>query len=412
MDQQIYVLDPSGADRHAEDAALRARGPATPVDILGVRAWSVTDPELLRKLLTDPRVSKDAHQHWPLFPDQIVGRWPLELWVSVRNMFTAYGAEHRRLRRLVSPAFAARRINAFLPRIEAITTALLDDLAATPPGQIVDLRERFAYPLPIQVIGELMGLPEHSGPDFRRTVDKVFDTTLTSEQATANALELYGILHNLVAAKRAEPGDDMTSVLIAARDEEGDGSSLTEQELVDTLLLVISAGYETTVNLLDQAVVALLTHPDQFAHVRAGRAGWNDVIEETLRFESPVVHSPLRYAVEDIDLPGGPTIRRGEAILASYSAANRHPKLHGDTADVFDVTRPDKEHLSFGHGVHFCLGAALARAEAATALPALFDRFPDLRLAVPAEELKPDGSLISNGHRHLPVHLTPGGQPR
>ena len=406
MDQSVYTLDPMGGNRHAEDAHLRAHGPALRVDLLGQQVWAVADPAVLKSLLVDPRVSKDAARHWPRFPEEIVGKWPLALWVGVSNMFTAYGTDHRRLRRLVSPAFAARRVAALGPRIEEMTEALLDVLAATPRGEAADLREGFAVPLPIQVISSLMGLSEVAQKDFRGVVDAVFDTTLSPEEANENAVRLYGILANLVAEKRENPGDDMTSILIAARDEEGDGSALTEQELLDTLLLVISAGYETTVNLIDQGITALLAHPGERAKLDEGNAAWRDVVEETLRFEAPVAHLPLRYAVEDIELPGGVTIRQGEAILASYAAANRHPDLHGDTAEVFDITRSVQEHLAFGHGVHFCLGAQLARMEAETALSMLFTRFPDLALA-PDADLKPMESLISNGHQTLPVVLQP-----
>ncbi|MFJ2867952.1 cytochrome P450 [Kitasatospora sp. NPDC087314] len=405
MDRPRLVLDPTGRDRDAETAELCARGPATPVDILGVEAWAVADPGLLELLLKDPRVSKDGHQHWPDFP-RVVPAWPLAVWVAPRNMFTAHGADHRRLRRLVGTAFTARRIGPLAARIEQLTDALLDGLAATPPGVPVDLRERLAHPLPIQVIGRLMGLPDDLEAGFRRTVDRVFSTTLTPAESEANTAAFYAMLDRLIASKRRHPGDDMTSQLIAARDTEGEGeaAALTEQELRDTLLLVVSAGYETTVNLIDNGIALLLTHPDQLAEVRAGRARWSDVVEEALRHDAPVAHLPLRYAVEDIRLSDEVTIRRGEAVLASYAAAGRHPCRYGDTGDAFDVTRPVKDHLAFGHGPHFCLGAPLARMEAETALRRLFERFPDLALA-PGAELAPVASLISNGHRSLPVLL-------
>ncbi|MGY3204859.1 cytochrome P450 family protein [Streptomyces sp. TE5632] len=405
-EQPILVLDPAASDHHAEHRALRARGPATRVDILGVTAWSVTDPALLKQLLTSPRVSKDGHAHWPPFADT-VPTWPLALWIAVSNMFTAYGADHRRLRRMVAPAFGARRIQAMRPAVEAIVTGLLDALETLPAEENVDLREQLAYPLPIAVIGQLMGVPENQRQGFRSMVDGVFATTLTTEQAAANTAALYGALDQLIAAKRARPGDDLTSLLIAARDDEGDGGGFTDGELRDTLLLMISAGYETTVNVIDQAVTALLTDPEQLGHLRAGRAHWSDLVEETLRHEPAVKHLPLRYALTDLPLPDGQTIAAGEAILASYAAANRHPDWHGESADRFDLTRPTKDHLAFGHGVHFCLGAPLARLEVATALQQLFDRFPEIRLAVPAAELKPLPSLISNGHQTLPVHLRP-----
>ncbi|GGU38375.1 cytochrome P450 family protein [Streptomyces violascens] len=400
------VLDLTGADHHGEHETLRASGPAVLVDILGVTAWSITDPALLKTLLTSPDVSKDGRAHWPDF-QEVIQTWPLNLWVGVNNMFTAYGSDHRRLRRIIAPAFAARRIADLTCVVEAIVTDILDHLATFRADETVDLREHLAYPLPIAVIGHLMGVPADQRTVFRTLADGIFDTTLSTKQQQANTKKLYAALKRLIVAKRSAPGDDMTSLLIAARDEEGDGHGLSDAELRDTLLLMITAGYETTVNVIDQAISLLLTHPEQLHRVQAGAARWNDVVEESLRLEPAVKHLPLRYAVKDIQLPDGQTIAAGEAILASYAAANRHPDWHGESADVFDISRVSKDHLAFGYGVHFCLGAPLARLEVATALRMLFTRFPRLELAVPATQLRPQGSLISNGHKSLPAQLGP-----
>ncbi|WP_336082810.1 cytochrome P450 family protein [Nocardia sp. SSK8] len=403
MSLQPLALDLTGIDIQGENERIRERGPVTLVELMGVPAWSVTDAELLKSLLADPRVSKDAAQHWGSFANGEVGAdWPLFAWVAVDNMFTAYGADHRRLRKLVSPAFTHRRTAALRPRIDELVTTLLDGIAKSPAGESVDLRERFAYPVPIQVICELLGVPEEMDPALRTCVARFFDTEITPEAAQANYLEMYGLIGELVALRREQPGDDVTSVLISTHDE--DGERLTEKEMIDTLMLVINAGHETTVNLLDQAIFNLLTHPEQLAAVRAGEATWDDVIEETLRYESPVAHLPLRYAVEDIEIDGL-RIAKGEAILASYAAAGRDPGLHGSTAATFDVTRLKKDHVAFGHGAHHCIGAPLARLEASIALPALFERFPDLRFAVDPAEVAPVIGFISNGHRELPVYV-------
>lgn len=402
-----FVIDPTGSDRTAEYAALRARGPATPVDVLGLRAWAVLDPALLKTMLTSPDVSKNGRAHYPAF-QQTIRTWPLALWIEVQSMLTAYGADHRRLRRMVAPAFSARRIAELRPTVAAMVAELVDALAAEPAGQVVDLRERLAFPLPINVIGHLLGVPEGQRTGFRRIVDGVFDSTLTSEQAQANAARLFERVDELVATKRRRPGDDMTSLLIAARDEETDGAGFTDVELRDTLVLLINAGYETTVNVIDQAVFALLTSPGQRRLVDSGAATWEDVVEETLRLEPALKYLPLRFAVRDVELPDGQVIRAGDAILSAYGAANRHPDLHGADADTFDVTRRAKDHLAFGHGVHFCLGAPLARLEVAEALRQFFARFPAARLAEPAEALRPVPTLISNGHQRLPVRLRDG----
>jgi cytochrome P450 len=401
-----FVIDPTGRDIHGEAARIRARGPVARVQLPGgVEAWGVTDLSLLRRLLTDSRVSKDPRRHWPMWINgEISPEWPLFAWLAVNNMLTAYGDNHRRLRRLISSAFTARRTAALGPRIEKIVTELLDDLEAAPPGPPVDLREEYAYPLPIAVICELFGIDDEAARDeMRRCVNTFFNTSAEPDEVAAAYPRMQELLGALIAEKRKNPGDDLSSALIAARD---DDSQLSEEELISTLMLFISAGHETTVNLLDNAIYTLLTHPDQLALVHTGHAGWDDVVEETLRAEAPIANLPLRFVVEDITLDDGITLRKGVAILGCYAAAGRDPLVHGDAADRFDVTRANKEHIAFGYGVHHCLGAPLARLEATIALPALFDRYPGLTLAAGPGELQPLGSFISNGHRFLPVRLT------
>ncbi|MFF0429990.1 cytochrome P450 [Streptomyces sp. NPDC004520] len=400
-----HTLDTTGQDIHAEAAGLRAQGPAVRVELPGgVHAWSVNDYATIRKILSDPRVTKSARNHWP---DFIEGRirpdWEMISWVAMDNMVTAYGKDHIRLRRLVGGAFSPRRTQAVKPLIEGLTNHLLDALEAAGPGEVVDLRERFAYPLPAMFVAELIGMGEEQRAATAKVIDMMVDTTVTPEQAQAVLLNWRGAMEELVAQKRANPGEDITSDLIAARDE--DGSRLSEAELCDTIFAILGAGSETTINFFDNAITALLSHPEQLRLVLSGEASWDDVIDETLRVESPLAHLPLRYAVEDIELDGV-TIPQGDPILVNYSAVGRDPQLHGDSADAFDITRGDKEHLSFGHGPHYCLGAGVARLVATVGLSSLFARFPDLSLAVPAEELRPLPTFIMNGHRSLPVRLT------
>lgn len=403
-----YRLDPDASDIHAETAALRSLGPAAEVVLPGgVRAWSVTDPGLIRRLLSSSRVSKDAHRHWPAFVDgEIPADWPLRLWVDVHNALSAYGAEHTRLRRLIGRAFTARRVRAMVPAIEDITTRLLDELDRRHGDGPVDLRARFAWTLPLLVVNTLLGVPAHMHDDFRARIGTVFATDATPEEAAENGEALYRLLAELAAAKRAAPGEDVTSALIDAHDDET-GSRLSEAELLDSMLLLIGAGHETTVNLVDHAVVNLLAHPEQLALLRDGRADWADAAEETLRHQAPIANIIMRFPTEDLhDEETGQRFRRGDALVINYAAVGRDSRTH-TAPERFDITRPDKEHLAFGHGPHYCLGAELARLEARIALPALFARFPDLALAVKPDELQPLPSFISNGHRELPVLLRP-----
>ncbi|MFD9869119.1 cytochrome P450 [Streptomyces niveus] len=400
--QQPILLDPAGQDLVAEAARLRDLGPAVRVVLpAGISAWYITRHDQLVELLTDDRVSKDPRQHWPEWIDgEHRGTWA-EMWVGVDNMLNAYGGDHRALRKFLAPAFTTRRAAAMKPRVEAIVQGHLDTLANS-GNRTLDLLALFSYPVPRDVICDLYGLTQDERLYLAPLLDQVFSTTLTKKETEQTLAAVYAALGDLVARKRHTPGDDMTSILIAGLP---DGSTLNETQLLATLRLVLTAGYETTVHLISNAVHALLTHPDQLALIRSGQRSWNDVIEETLRWAPSVANLPLRYAVEDITLDDGTLIRKGDAILSGYLAAGHDPAHHGDTAGEFDITRATTDHLAFGYGVHRCIGAPLARLEAATALPALFERFPDLTLAnasPPQSE-----SFISNGPTELLVDLAP-----
>lgn len=399
------ILDPVGRDNHAEARRLRARGPAVQVELPGgVSAWAITGYALARQLLGDQRVSRDPRRHWPAYRNgEIPGDWPLIGLIALESMFTAYGTDHTRLRKLVAKAFTARRVESMRPHVTRIVADLLDELGRLPAGEVVDLRASYAHSVPARLICDLIGVPPAARAEIRRTVDLLGDSSLTREQAAANVEDWQRAVRQVVSAKRAVPADDLTSDLIAARDEDGD--RLTEEELEGTLFTLLAGGHETVMDLIDNAISALLSDPAQLDLVRAGRASWDDVIEETLRLYSPVELLPLRYAIADIPL-ADVTIAAGDPILIGFGPAGRDPQLHGPSAERYEVARDRKDHLAFGFGVHYCIGAPLARLEARIALPALFARFPDLRLAVPPEALAPSPGFILNGHRALPVHLT------
>ncbi|MFC9701300.1 cytochrome P450 [Streptomyces sp. NPDC056943] len=403
-----HRMDPAGGCPHAANARLLAEGAVTPVVLPGeIEGMAVLGHDALRDFLSHPDVAKGAQHFTALTEGRIPDGWPLRTFATVPGMTTADGADHRRLRALVSSAFTARRVEELRPRVEAVTAGLLDGLAeaARTGGGVADLRRHYALPLPLGVICELLGVDPAHQDRLHRLSSLVVATDTEPAQAVAANRELVELLASIAGDKARAPGDDLTSALIAARDEGGD--RLSQPELIGTLLLMIIAGHETTLNLVTNAVRALCGHREQLALVLEGRAAWADVVEETLRWDSPVSYFPFRYPTRDLTVDGT-LIPRGTPVLAGYSAAGRDAKAHGPDADRFDITRTTAaKHLSLGHGPHYCLGAPLARMEAAIALEALFTRFPDLDLAVPESGLTRHAGFVGNSVRALPVRPTP-----
>ncbi|GAA3384957.1 cytochrome P450 [Streptomyces racemochromogenes] len=397
------TLDPFVTDLDAESAALRAAGPLARVVLPGgVAVYAVTHHAEARKLLTDPRVVKDINVWGAWQRGEIPLDWPLiGLANPGRSMLTVDGDEHRRLRTLVAQALTARRVEKLRASIEALTIRSLDGLAALPADGTVDLKAHFAYPLPMNVISELMGVDAAEHPRLKALFEKFFSTQTLPEEVPQMMADLGALFSRIVESKRTAPGDDLTSALIAASE---DGDHLTTEEITNTLQLMVAAGHETTISLIVNAVVALETHPEQRALVLKGEVPWENVIEETLRWSTPTSHVLIRFATEDIEV-GDRVLPAGEGLIVSFGALGRDEAQHGEDAGRFDVTRTPNRHIAFGHGPHVCPGAALSRLEALVALPALYARFPALTLAVPREELRNKPVLTQNDLHDLPVRL-------
>jgi 2-hydroxy-5-methyl-1-naphthoate 7-hydroxylase len=407
VEDQPVVIDPTGTDIHGEGARIRAQGPVARIELPGgVQAWSITGHEVAAQALADNRLSKDPRKHWVDYIDGKVGAdFPLIGWVLMENLTTAYGADHTRLRKPCANAFTPRRVDGLRPSVAKVAADLLDELADVPPGEAIDLKARFAHSLPARVICDLFGVPEESREEMLRGHEVNIDTTISPEESAANVARWHQLMLDFIADKRRTPGADLTTDLIAAQD---DGGRLTDDEMVGTLHIMLATGTEPVKNLIANTVFELLTHPEQLELIRSGQASWDDAIEETLRVQAPVAQLPFRFAVEDIEL-GGVTIRKGDPVLMHYAAIGRDAEVHGETTAEFDITRPSKEHLSFGAGIYRCIGKPLALLEAKIALPALFERFPDLALAVAPEEVQPYGTFIMNSVATLPVYLKSSG---
>lgn len=394
------VLDPTGRAMHAEATALR-KAPAVLVELPGpVHAWAVTRHSVIQALTNDPRVSRDIRRHWPDLA-RIPDGWPLAALALQQSFFNFYGEEHRRARRRVAPTFSPRQVERMRAQVQTTADQLVDALAAMPPGTVADIRQTLALPLTLTVICDLFGVPDHLRTGLGTAIDAVLNSSLSPQEAQTANDNLYDLLHELLQHKRTHPATDLTSNLLLPPDP--DQEPPTDDILLGTLFLMIGAGYETTVNLITSAVHAVLNHPETLDQIQHGTINWTDVIEETLRIEGPIMHIPLRCALEDIDLGEGVTIHKGQAITLAFAAAGRDPNLHPQHPETYDPTRPNKEHLAFGHGPHYCLGAHLARLEATIALTTLFNRLPQLTPAHPNQQPPRVKSFIINGPSHLHV---------
>ena len=373
------------ADPYATFAAMRADDPVfrqPGVDGETMIWWVTRYEDAAAVLLDDERFVRDPRL---VLTSEQLGERPATLAVEAieNNMLNRDGEDHRRLRRLVTKAFTPKMVEQLRPRIQTIADELLDAVEAR--GRM-DLAAEYAFPLPITVIAELLGVPPADQNRFRIWSDAIITPAIDDEQVEsfyAQMGEFVAYLQNLFTERRAHPQDDLISALIRARDE-GDG--LSEEELFGTVVLLIVAGHETTVGLIGNGVLQLLSHPDQLELVRSDPSILPGAIEELLRYEGPVERTLNRWATTDVEI-GGKTIRRGELVIAIVGAADRDHERFPD-AERLDVTRTDNRHLAFGRGSHYCLGAPLARLEAEIALATLFRRLPGLRLELAPSELE------------------------
>ncbi|MEE4544301.1 cytochrome P450 [Streptomyces sp. V4-01] len=394
-------------DPYPAYAWLREHAPVRWTELpSGVGAWLVTRYADARETLADARLSKNPAHHAGESRAKgrtgIPGERGADLMTHLLNIDPP---DHTRLRRLVSTAFTPRRVAAFAPRVQELTDRFVDGFAAA--GE-ADLIHDFAFPLPIYAICDLLGVPAEDQDDFRDWAGMMIRHGGGPRGGVARSVKrMRAYLVELIHRKRGDLGDDLISGLIRASDH---GEHLTENEAAAMAFILLFAGFETTVNLIGNGVHTLLRHPAQRAALQDALARGDTAlletgVEELLRYDGPVELATWRYATEET-VVGGQRIGAGDPVLVVLAAADRDPARF-DAPDTVDLARRDNPHLGYGHGIHYCLGAPLARLEARIALATLLTRLPDLRMAVDPEELRWRGGLIMRGLRTLPVAFTP-----
>ncbi|MEU3501205.1 cytochrome P450 [Streptomyces hundungensis] len=374
-------------------AELRGRGPVHRIRMPeGAEAWLVVGYEAGRAALADDRLSKEWRNAAPGLGVQQVS--------SGITMLSSDPPDHTRLRKLVTREFTPRRIESLAPRVREMTDAFVDAMLAAPDRR-ADLVEALSFPLPITVICELIGVPALDQEQFREWSNiSVSAPALDDRLAAAAAVKEY--LTRLLADKRAHPGDDLVSALIRAADEEG-GDHLSHDELLGMVWLLLIAGHETTVNLISNGMLALLGHPDQLAALRADFDGLIDnAVEEMLRYDGPVETPTARFTREPVEIAGTLVPGGGQLVLVALADADRDPARFAEP-DRFDIRRDARGHVAFGHGIHYCLGAPLARLEARIAVRTLLDRCPELTLDIHPAALQWRTGMMMRGPLRLPV---------
>ncbi len=394
------------ADPYPAYAWLREHAPVRRTTLpSGVDAWLVTRYADARAALADPRLSKNPAHHGEGAHAKgrtgIPGERGADLMTHLLNIDPP---DHTRLRRLVSAAFTPRRVAAFEPRVVALADRLIGAFAGRQEAELI---HEFAFPLPIYAICDLLGVPTADQDDFRDWAGAMIRHRGGPRGGVARAVKrMRGYLLELIHRKRADLGDDLISGLIRACDH---GEHLTENEAAAMAFILLFAGFETTINLVGNGMYALLRDPLRLALVRGAvergdREALGVAVEELLRWDGPVELATWRYATAALEI-GGQRIRAGEPVLVVLAAADRDPARFGPDADRLDLARRDNPHLGFGHGIHYCVGAPLARMEGRIAFERLLTRFPGLRLAADPADLRRRGGLIMRGLRELPVTL-------
>ncbi|MFC7309192.1 cytochrome P450 [Streptomyces monticola] len=377
-------------------ARLRAEGPVHRVRITdGQEIWLVVGHEACRAALTDPRITRDFRKvHGAL---EKLGGGAADS-PALTHMLLRDPPDHTRLRRLVAREFSPRRIAALAPRVQEVTDGLLDVMLAAPDRR-ADLVGALAFPLPMTVICELLGVPELDRSSFRAWSNEIVGTaTGPAREAAFDAMVRY--LDELIEGRRAAPGDDLLSALIHTVDEGGD--RLGGDELIGMAVLLLIAGHETTVNLIGNGLRALFAHPGQLELLRSDPDGLMDgAIEEMLRYDGPVETATPRWTTEDVQI-GTTTVPAGDIVLVALADAD-HDQARFAEPDRFDIRRDARGHIAFGHGLHYCLGAPLARLEGRIAFRTLLERCPDLAPDADEAGLAWVSGMLMRGVRTLPV---------